>query len=360
MCELASVELHRVRVPLEERYHLSFGAVDAFESLFVEVETDDGRRGLGEATPLAGYSDETFSESWSAGADAGPDLVGLEPEPALERLSGHFDGLPFTRSAFDCAIRTARTEGVPPVEAPIVGVTSTDVPSESAIDAIEAYTSEGIEAVKVKIGFDPERDASRLRDIADAAPDRLSFRVDANQGYSPEEARTFLDAAPVDRLQLLEQPLPVGSLEEHARLKETYPVTVMLDEEIRTTDDLTAAADENAAGAVKLKLMKAGGWERLRRAVAEARRLGFEVVVGNGVQTEIGCVHEALVWSETGLELAGEFNGWRKQSAPIGERGPTFGDGRLRWDAGELRLDETALERFGRDTLRFASPSRRR
>jgi L-alanine-DL-glutamate epimerase-like enolase superfamily enzyme len=207
----------------------------------------------------------------------------------------------------------------------------------------------------VKVGFDAKRDARRIRRIVKAVPETVSFRVDANQGYNLDEARQFLDAAPTDQLQLVEQPLPVGRLSDHASLRMEYDTTLMLDEEINNGDDLRDAAAADAADAVKFKLMKIGGWKSTERRIKQARDLGFEVVLGNGVQSDIGCIHEAAIWRATNLELAGEFNGWRKQKQALTNGRLHFDDGALTWDGGSISLDYERVDAHTLDRERFAT-----
>ncbi len=62
---------------------------------------------------------------------------------------------------------------------------------------------------------------------------------------------------------------------------------------------------------VKFKLMKAGSISRLKKLIDHAHALGFEVVVGNGVAGDIGCLHE--LWGASGrVHLARETNGFLK------------------------------------------------
>jgi len=58
------LRLHRLEVPLASPYKLSFGPVTKFDTILVEAQDSDGRIGLGEATLLTGYTDETVAGAW--------------------------------------------------------------------------------------------------------------------------------------------------------------------------------------------------------------------------------------------------------------------------------------------------------
>ncbi len=59
MAIVERLNLYRLEVPLATPYKLSFGPVTRFDTVLVEAQDDDGRIGLGEATLLTGYTDET-------------------------------------------------------------------------------------------------------------------------------------------------------------------------------------------------------------------------------------------------------------------------------------------------------------
>ena len=76
---IEEIHLSRLQIPLAKPYKLAFGDVAHFDTLLVRIVVD-GRAGLGEATILNGYTDETVEGSWALAA-------------ALTRqLSGHSEG----------------------------------------------------------------------------------------------------------------------------------------------------------------------------------------------------------------------------------------------------------------------------
>src|SRR6185295_17704528 len=62
-----SVVLHRVRVPLIEPFRISNGVVAEKDAILIELATEEGIVGWGEASPMSGsfYSAATPDSSWS-------------------------------------------------------------------------------------------------------------------------------------------------------------------------------------------------------------------------------------------------------------------------------------------------------
>jgi L-alanine-DL-glutamate epimerase-like enolase superfamily enzyme len=343
---IEEVRLDRLEVPLSEPYRLSSVTVRSFDVALVRVRLADRAVGIGEVTSLEGYSAEGGDQAWENLRTVAETVPGTPPEEAIDWVESALGEFPFSATAFVSAIETAAGDEWPSVGAPVVGICSADDPPAARRDSLESQLDRGFETVKVKIGFEPEADAEALSELVAAAPEEVSFRADANQGYSPAETRRFLSAAPTDRLDHLEQPLPVGQLAAHARLTADSPVDIVLDEEVATAEDLAAAAAADAADGVKLKLMKCGGLRRARRLLTDAADRGFSVIFGNGVQSDIGCLLEAAVWSQLEVETVGEFNGWRKQTMSVLESPPEFSDGCLHWDGSRPTLDGPALDQY--------------
>jgi L-Ala-D/L-Glu epimerase len=103
----------------------------------------------------------------------------------------------------------------------------------------------------------------------------------------------------------------------------------MLDESIYGDADIERAAGIGGIAALKLKMSKSGGPDHLARQVARCRELGLKVVIGNGVASDLGCLHEGRLYLRLGLTTAGEMNGFLKPvhgilSAPLEQRGASL------------------------------------
>jgi L-alanine-DL-glutamate epimerase-like enolase superfamily enzyme len=181
---------------------------------------------------------------------------------------------------------------------------------------------------------------------------RGQIRIDANQGYSTVDACRFAGALDPQGIELLEQTCRAGDWEAAAAVAKVSTVPMMLDESIYTLDDVERAAKLGAAAYIKFKLMKAGGCEKLARALDRIRELGMTPVLGNGVACDIGCWMEVRMAGEL-IDNTGEMNGFLKTEHPIVENPMPVESGTVVLDPDYWpRLDQAALERYGKATLR--------
>lgn len=349
---LAELEAWRLELPLTTPYHLSFGDVHAFDTVLVRVRLADGREGLGEATVLTGYTDETIAGTWAGAAALVDTLRGSTVDAALVRLVTVAREAPFLATAFASAIEMAR--GSPwlqvdaPQRVPVLGTVNETAPGRMQ-GQIDALCAAGYRTLKIKVGTDAGADARRVRDALAHTAGRAALRVDANQGFTPADALRFARAVPVEGIELFEQPCAAGDWAAHAEVATACPLPLMLDESIYDEADIDRAASTRGARFVKLKLMKFAGLDRLAAALRRIDSLGMVPVLGNGVAAEIGCWMEACVAARC-VGTAGEMNGWTKMARPLLVEPPRIEAGCILLEPGWApRLDADALAAATRD-----------
>jgi L-alanine-DL-glutamate epimerase-like enolase superfamily enzyme len=129
-----------------------------------------------------------------------------------------------------------------------------------------------------------------LRAVRDAAP-AARLIVDANEGWRPDQLGEMLANCAAAGVELVEQPLPAG--EDAVLASIARPVPVCADESAHARAglaDLRARYD-----AINIKLDKTGGLSEALALRAEARRLGFRIMVGCMVATSLAMAPAVLL-----------------------------------------------------------------
>jgi L-alanine-DL-glutamate epimerase-like enolase superfamily enzyme len=328
---IQKISLHRLKIPLAEPYRLAFGVVHAFDTIVVELYDQDGAQGLGEATLLTGYTDETIEDSWQLAGRVAQQVVGADFGVAREKIDALCADAPFTMTAFVTALEMI--EGHPALQVvqrervPLLGLVHGT--GEAALRAaIELAIGQGYDTLKVKVGFDVEADLKQVALVQRILDGRRRIRLDANQGYSREEAVRFVTRLEPGGIELFEQPCAAGDWDGACAVARVSPVPMMLDESIFGIADIERAAELKAAAFIKLKLMKMGGLSRLADGLRVIRELGMEPVLGNGVATDIGCWMEACV-ARGLIRNDGEMNGGLKSRLRLLSNPPLVRDGAM-------------------------------
>lgn len=269
--------------PLRTPFHITDRTFTAIEVLVVTI-SDAEFQGRGEAAGVL-YKNDT------------PATMAVQIERMRERLQRGVtrdelrELLPSggARNAVDCALwdleaqRTGRPvwelAGLAPPR-PLL-TTYTLGAAEPHEMAQRALAFETARALKLKLTGDPV-DAERVRAVRSARPD-VWMAVDANQGLTRAGLERLMPTLVDQRVQLVEQPLPVG--QEAALEGFASPIPIAADESVQDLSDVAALAGR--FGAMNIKLDKCGGLTEGLMMARAAQRAGLQLMVGNMFGTSL-------------------------------------------------------------------------
>jgi L-alanine-DL-glutamate epimerase-like enolase superfamily enzyme len=158
------------------------------------------------------------------------------------------------------------------------------------------HCQNGFRALKLKVGLDLENDLRRMAAVRDAVGSGIEMRVDANQGYSVEQAVVFCEEMDTLGVVLVEQPVDADDYDGLKAVKDRSPVPIMADECLRSVADARKVAAEGVADIINIKLMKSGGIFPALEIDSIARDAG--------ISTMIGCMGEIQQSIAAGLHFA--------------------------------------------------------
>jgi len=333
--------VYRLKIPLGRPYRLSFATVSFFDTILVKMETEN-KTVYSESTALYGYSWETIDTMWMNAKSWINSSNG-----SLKKLAGivqdNISSNPFSATPFHAGFEKLLNAVPIPrnISVPLTGIILSDDPGAVYAET-EALLKEGYNVLKIKVKGDPLRDLEKVKTAQKALAKDAKIRIDANQAYTMESIITFINGLSADGIELIEQPFNKNAWNEMKELSDIAPVPLMLDESIWAPGDIEKTAEMNCAKYVKLKLFKHGGISRTKEMIDRAKSLGLNVILGNGVQSEIGCIDEALIYQETGLSGCGELNGFLKQKVSLLKNSLRFENGFL-VITGHPEIDESAI-----------------
>lgn len=264
------------------------------EAVVVVVELTDGPfQGRGEACPTEHYGESVESVRQQL-EEIRPLVVGGLDRWAMQSL------LPpgSARNALDCAYwdLAAKQSGVPvwelaaaPMPQPLQTAYTLSLESPEEMAAV-ARVEAGRGLLKLKLGA--EGDMERVEAVRRAAPD-VRLIVDANEAWTFDELREYVDVLHGLGVELVEQPLPAsgdGALEGYVS-----PVPLCADESCHVAADIERIA--NRYSFVNIKLDKTGGLTEALELVQRARAARMRLM--------IGCMAGTSLAMAPGLIIAG-------------------------------------------------------
>ena len=280
------------------------GAGHRITTVVVELRDErlPGLVGLGE-----GYPDRFYGETPETMATVMPMLLGVIGEPTIDRtgvdtaataMAAAIRGHGAARCAVDIALHdlVGKALGMPVHELRSV---SSDIPptdftigiDEPLVVAERAERASDFPALKIKCGG--PSDLATLRAVRDvyAGP----IRVDANTGWTRDDAVTLLPQLVDLGVELIEQPFEARAYRDLAWLQERSTIPVVADESCVLPEDLDAL--EGVVAGINVKLAKCGGIAPAQAMLEEGRRRGFRTFLGCMEETSVGIAGSAVVAS---------------------------------------------------------------
>jgi o-succinylbenzoate synthase len=268
------------------------GRIDAREGFLIRIDCD-GHRGVGEATPLPGWT-ETYDECEAALAGAVDGRGDFDPSTPAARHGVELARVDAAARASGESLAAWLADGTPAGSVP-VNATVGDAPAEETAAATRQAVEAGYRAVKVKVGArPPDDDIARLRAVRAAAGDDVELRADANGAWDRTAAERVLDAAADLDFAYVEQPLPASDLAGHAALR-GRGVDVAVDESLVAAGP-EAVLEHGAADVVICKPMALGGPVRTHDVARRAADHGVDAVVTttiDGAVARVGALYVA-------------------------------------------------------------------
>ena len=155
-----------------------------------------------------------------------------------------------------------------------------------------------IKALKIKLGSPEgiEADQAMYSQVVESTkPYDVVLRVDANGGWSTDDAIYMMKWLSERKTDYIEQPLAEGQEGDLPVIFKNRPLPIYVDESCRFSQDICNWAD--AVDGVNLKLMKCGGITEALRIIAVARAFNLK--------TMIGCMGESAMSISAGAAITG-------------------------------------------------------
>jgi L-alanine-DL-glutamate epimerase-like enolase superfamily enzyme len=356
--KIEKVNLFRLKIPLKRPYKIATAEMKAFDCTIVALRAEKWE-GLGEAmADVQGYFWETPEEVWQFARDKGKKLLGSTLPQAHQYIAGFTKTQPCATTPFLTALEVLAGDPAltPPSETqfiPMVGILQASA-REDIEKEVGEFITHGYETIKIKVGFDADKDITRVSWAQKAIRERAMIRLDANQGYTLPQAQKLVQNIDPRGIEFLEQPFKENEWGNMAELARISPIPLGLDESIYGKEAVDKVRRGQCARFIKFKVMKMGSAEALIQGIETAKRYGLEVILGNGAAGEINCYHEALI-SRRAITRAGEMNGFLKQKESILlEPYKTQGGKIILEPAFRPRLNPSQVDRFAVDRLIFS------
>jgi len=301
-----------VELQLKEPFAIANETIEVADNILIRLETETGIIGWGCSTPDAVTSEtkDTVLRNFEAAKRL---VIGCDPtrinlvnfaldsdikgnsslkagiNMALYDIIGKMAGIPLFRllGGYREKIATSVT----------IGLNNTNLMVEKA----KQIVSDGFKFIKIKCGINADDDIENIIAIREAVGPTIKLRLDANEGYSVEEALRIVKTLEKNAvaIEMLEQPTKANYLYSLKDVARQCSVPIMADETALTLRDSFKLVRLEIADMINIKLMKIGGITNAIKANALAELADVPVMVG--------CMNESMAAMSAGVHFACAF-----------------------------------------------------
>jgi L-Ala-D/L-Glu epimerase len=324
--KIKSVKAWLQQSPLTNPYTIAYHVTEDAEIVFLELELENGIRGIGAANPFAEVVGETSQLTLAnLQQDFVQQLVGRDIRffnQIIDEALLAFPQMPGTIAAIDIALHDAFCQWLGIRVVDLYGCKTGPLPTSYTIgikdtaamleEAASIY-ARGFRIIKIKTGLEVEADIERVTKLTEKYKGKMNLRVDANQGYDLVQLQQFMQATQSLDIELIEQPLPAGSEEQLRQLSAAERSLLAADESLLDTISAMELCQQPLPyGIFNIKLMKCGGIRGAREIALLAQQRNIDLFWGcndESIVSITAALHAAYSCSNTRyLDLDGSFD----------------------------------------------------
>jgi L-alanine-DL-glutamate epimerase-like enolase superfamily enzyme len=304
---ITSVQTTAVRVPLREPLKWTGGIRESASGLIVELHTDEGVVGVGEAPGPTLPTIETI-----IGLEFAQFLVGQDPLRTewlvhrLEEYSRNWAAIAaYAIAGVEMALYDLKGKvlGAPVVEllggfgresVPVVGYLFIDEPEANA-DRAASFVASGHTELKLKVGRDLAQDYDTIAAIRDRVGYDVKLRIDANMNWSVPAAIKWIRALEKFDLQYVEQPVPDFDVAGLGQVRRAVSTPIAADEACTSLRSAIELIRADACDVLVVYPSEAGGLTRALQIGAVAQAAGKWCAIGSWAELGVATTANAHV-----------------------------------------------------------------
>ena len=267
---IIATTIYQFKIPMIP-FTIATGTMEYAQNILIQIQTDQGITGIGECSAFPMIVGETQISCYNNAKDFAQFWKGKDPldiPQRLKELDQVIAGNYTAKSAFDSALYDIAAKAANQPLYQFLGGSQKTIESDLTIgigtaeamaaQAIE-YVLNGVRIIKVKLGKAPKEDVERIRQIRAAIGPAIQIRIDANQGWAPEDALDVLTALSPFNIEFCEQPMHKYYDDYLPALCAHSPVKIMADESVFTHHDARKLIANKACHSINIKFSKSGG-----------------------------------------------------------------------------------------------------
>jgi len=298
---IKQIEIYKSPIKLKETFVTSLGPLDFAENVIVIIKTKNGITGYGDCSPFMSINGESMDTCFIVAQYLAKSLIGKNALD-IAHCSLVMDKTIYAntsiKSAFDIALYDiASQQAELPLYQFLSGTNNKKIITDYTVSIGEAnkmandaqkIIDNGFQFIKVKLGGTKENDIERIELIRNQIGMDTPIRIDANQGWSVNDAIEILNKLGQYNIQHCEEPIARWNFMELRKVKEQSPIPVMADESCLDHNDAKRLIDLKACDMFNIKLGKSSGIFKAEKIIKLAEDANMKLQLGGFLESRMG------------------------------------------------------------------------
>lgn len=296
--KITHIEIYRFSIKMEP-FVIATGTMHFAQNVFIRVYTDEGIYGVGECSAFPMIVGETQETCLAMAKDFAKIWKGKNPLDISERVEELDD---FTarnttiKSAFDMALYDISAKAAKMPLYRFLGGTRREIETDITVGISEpetmaqkawTFVNQGAKILKIKLGKVPEDDVNRIKQIRETVGKNVKIRIDANQGWSFDQAANALTRMEKYNIEFCEQPMRAHNDRFLPELIAQTSIKIMADESCYSHFDAERLIADKACDYINIKFSKSGGIREALKIYETASAANIPCMIGGMLESRI-------------------------------------------------------------------------
>jgi L-Ala-D/L-Glu epimerase len=292
------IKIYKYSIPMHP-FTIATGTMDYAQNILIQIFTNKNIVGIGECSAFPMIVGETQSTCYEMAKDFAKiwqNKNALEIEERMNELHLFTAGNSTIKSAFDMALFDIAAQNANLPLYKFLGGAKKDMVTDITVGIAEPapmaaqakkFVEQGAIILKVKLGKDIVTDVERIRTIRLAVGEHIKIRIDANQGWSFDDAKKCLTELGKYSIEFCEQPMRTYNDELLPELIKLSPIKIMADESVYNHYDALRIIKNKACDYINIKFAKSGGILEAQKIIEVAKQNNIACMMGGMLESRV-------------------------------------------------------------------------
>ncbi len=308
--KIISIRTELKLIPLKTPFITALRRVENVEFVRVQVKSDIGFIGMGEAPATKIITGEGIYDIMNSLWKIENNILNKTLEEVFSLVHSNCEIGNSAKAALDMAIVSLIAqeknqklfeyfglEKPEPLKTDIT-ISLKSIPEMIEDSRVALYLNRNI--LKIKLAEDISHAIDVTKSISSLFP-QAKLIIDANQAWSLENSFKYIDAMKDIKIELIEQPVIAQDMKSLKKITEYSHIPILADESVFSLEDAKKVIESKSADMINIKLMKCGGLTKAIEILEYARSQNIKCMLGSmleGPYSINAALHLAMAYTD--------------------------------------------------------------